>query len=76
MYRIYSTKSFSRALILFVSVFVIFAASDAFSQGTSNEGTDFWVAYAGHVDGTGSRLTLFITSKVNATVNIDLGGIN
>lgn len=46
----------------------------SFAQGTSNEGTDFWVAYAGHVDDDGSRLTLFLTSKVNATVSINVGG--
>ena len=46
-----------------------------FAQNTSNEGTDFWVAYAGHVDGTNSRLTLFITAKVAASVNITVGGV-
>ena len=74
MYRIYNTEKLFKAFVLVVSVILIFKTSNSFSQGTSNEGTDFWVAYAGHVDGTGSRLTLFITSKVNATVNIDLGG--
>lgn len=49
-------------------------SDSAFAQGTSNEGTDFWVAYAGHVDDEFSRLTLFLTSKVNATVSINLGG--
>ncbi|MFM6976005.1 MAG: PKD domain-containing protein [Sphingobacteriaceae bacterium] len=44
-------------------------------HGQSNEGTDFWVAYTGHVDGTNSRLTLFITSKVDASVNITIGGV-
>ena len=46
-----------------------------FAQNTSNEGTDFWVAYTGHVDAKLSRLTLFITSKVNATVTVVAGGV-
>ncbi|MGB4400381.1 MAG: PKD domain-containing protein [Daejeonella sp.] len=44
------------------------------AQGTSNKGTDFWVAYTGHLDGTNSRLTLFITSQQNAVVTVDAGG--
>jgi gliding motility-associated-like protein len=68
-YRLTSVK--------FAALFILcffFRAESLFAQGTSNEGSDFWVAYAGHVDGTDSRLTLFITSKVNASVNIDVGG--
>lgn len=57
-----------------LSLCLVFITNNLFAQGTSNEGMDFWVAYAGHVDDNKSRLTLFLTSKVNATVNIDLGG--
>lgn len=57
--------------IAVLGIFLFFRFS-AIAQ--SNEGTDFWVAYTGHVDGKASRLTLFITSKVNATVTIDVGG--
>jgi gliding motility-associated-like protein len=57
-----------------VIFFTLNQLEQCFAQGTSNEGTDFWVAYAGHVDNTQSRLTLFLTSKVNATVTIDVGG--
>ncbi|MXV17891.1 gliding motility-associated C-terminal domain-containing protein [Hufsiella ginkgonis] len=50
------------------------AIGPVFGQGTSNKGTDFWVAYTGHVDGTRSRLTLFLTSQKEAVVNINAGG--
>ena len=61
------------SLLLFLSIFLL--NQPTFAQNTSNEGTDFWVAYTGHVDGTNSRLTLFITAKVNASVNIMVGGV-
>ena len=48
---------------------------EVLAQNTSNEGTDFWVAYSGHVDGTNSLLTLFLTSKVDASVSITVGGV-
>jgi gliding motility-associated-like protein len=60
-------------ILVFVSLLVFNKSS--FAQNTSNEGTDFWVAYTGHVDGTRSRLTLFITSKVTATVTVTAGGV-
>ncbi len=60
-------------ILVFVSLLGFNKAS--FAQNTSNEGTDFWVAYTGHVDAKSSRLTLFITSKVNATVTVVAGGV-
>ncbi|QEK52637.1 hypothetical protein FYC62_13960 [Pedobacter aquae] len=63
-------------LVLYLCSVLCFAAiGNAVAQGSSNKGTDFWVAYAGHIDGLGSRLTLFITSQTNATVNINAGGV-
>ncbi len=59
---------------LFLLSFLVFS-KPAFAQNTSNEGTDFWVAYTGHVDAKSSRLTLFITAKVNATVTVVAGGV-
>lgn len=55
-------------LMTFLSVF------EAFSQNTSNKGTEFWVAYASNADGKNSRLSLFLTSTTNAIVNITAGG--
>jgi gliding motility-associated-like protein len=46
-----------------------------FSQTTSNKGTDFWVAYAGHIDGLGSRMTLFLSSDVNTTYQVKAGNV-
>ncbi len=38
---------------------------------TSNKGTDFWIAYAGHIDGTESRMTLFLSSGVNTSYTVE-----
>ena len=45
-----------------------------FSQDFSNKGKDFWVIYTGHVDGTNSRMALYITSDQNATGTVDVAG--
>src|SRR5687767_7198546 len=44
------------------------------AQDLSNKGKDFWVAYAGHIDGTTSRMALYITSDQNATGLVDING--
>ena len=62
--------------IFFLAAIFIFSCSRSFGQGTSNKGTDFWVAYAGHVDGTQSRLTLFITSEYTTNVRIKAPGLD
>ncbi len=66
-------------VLLFLCFFLSSLNQFGFSQGTSNKGTDFWVAYTGHIDGgTGansSKLTLFLTSETNAIVNINAGGV-
>ena len=50
----------------------------ATAQNTSNSGTNFWVGYTAHIDGTKSQLSLYLTSTVNttATVSIPLLGIS
>ncbi|WP_026902808.1 T9SS C-terminal target domain-containing protein [Pedobacter glucosidilyticus] len=66
---------FKRVLYLYSVLFFI-VTGNAMAQNSSNRGIDFWVAYAGHIDGLGSRLTLFITSQNKAIVNINAGGVN
>lgn len=44
------------------------------AQGTSNKGTDFWVAYTGHIDAKISRMTLFLSSEVNTTYKVQANG--
>ena len=46
----------------------------SFAQDFSNKGKDFWVIYTGHVDGTTSRMALYLTSDVNATGSVDVNG--
>ncbi|SOD14445.1 PKD domain-containing protein [Pedobacter xixiisoli] len=57
------------ALVLF-----FFGKIGVFAQSTSNRGKDFWVAYAGHIDGLGSRMTLFLSSDVSTTYQVTSGG--
>jgi gliding motility-associated-like protein len=55
-----------------VIIGLIFGLSGfANAQGTSNKGTDFWVAYTGHIDAKLSRMTLFLSSDVNTTYKVE-----
>jgi gliding motility-associated-like protein len=47
---------------LLVLFFLLFATTFSFAQNTSNKGKDFYVPYAGHIDGEASRLTLFLSA--------------
>jgi len=62
--------------IILFSLLLSLNNSKVYSQGTSNKGTDFWVPFAGHVDGKSARLALFITSEEPATVKITSKGFN
>lgn len=53
---------------------MFFYHNNATSQNFSNKGKDFWVIYTGHVDGTVSRMALYITSDQNATGKVDVNG--
>src|SRR5690349_17101936 len=44
------------------------------AQNTSNKGKEFWIAYAGHIDGIASKMYLYITSDVNTTAQVSIGG--
>lgn len=44
------------------------------AQDFSNKGKDFWVIYTGHIDGTTSRMALYITSDQNATGTVSVAG--
>ena len=60
-------------IIAFV-VLLALAFCQVVAQDLSNKGKDFWVAYAGHIDGTTSRMALYITSDQNATGVVDING--
>lgn len=57
-----------------LSLLLSFSAATSYAQDFSNKGKDFWVAYAGHIDATTSRLALYITSDQNATGLVDING--
>jgi gliding motility-associated-like protein len=63
-----------RRLVLWL-IISFFFVSCAYAQNTSNKGTEFWVAYTGHVDGVNSRLYLYVTSDVGTTVAVRIGGV-
>ncbi|MHB1177292.1 MAG: PKD domain-containing protein, partial [Daejeonella sp.] len=50
------------------------------AQGTSNKGTDFWLAYGNHVAGynanIGQEMVVYITSDVNTSGIVNVGGVN
>ncbi|MDB5252489.1 MAG: hypothetical protein JWP27_1658 [Flaviaesturariibacter sp.] len=56
---------------LFLSLFFSLRLS---AQDLSNKGKDFWVVYAGHFDGTTSRMALYITSDQAASGTVSVNG--
>ncbi len=62
---------FSR-LIVFICMSLLVGQITA--QDFSNKGKDFWVPYPGHIDGTISRMALYISSTENTTGEVQLDG--
>lgn len=58
---------------LLVLFFLLFARSLSFAQNTSNKGKDFYVPYAGHIDGDRSRLTLFLSADQATEYEVYVG---
>ena len=61
--------------VIFLVLILSFAKENATAQTTSNKGVDFWIAYAGHIDGKSSRMTLFLSSEVNTTYQVKANGV-
>ncbi|WP_316812393.1 PKD domain-containing protein [Pedobacter heparinus] len=61
-------------LVLIVWALSCFPFNNAEAQNTSNKGKEFWVAYTGHIDGTTSKMYLYITSDVSTTAEVRIGG--
>ena len=61
-------------ILLMIFVLLACSALKSSAQSTSNKGTDFWVAYAGHIDGKLSRMTLFLSSDINTTYKVEGNG--
>jgi len=49
---------------------------NAKAQNTSNKGKEFWIAYTGHIDALESRMYLYVTSDVNTTADVRIGGLS
>src|SRR5687768_14219778 len=62
----------NRVVLIFLLIHSVFIS---FSQDFSNKGKDFWVAYEGHIDGTSSRMALYITSDVDASGTMEVNGV-
>ena len=59
-------------LLTFTSI--LLSATCGQAQDFSNKGKDFWVIYTGHIDGTTSRMALYITSDSNAVGTATVNG--
>lgn len=60
---------------LLVLFFLLSASLFSFGQNTSNKGKDFYVPYAGHIDGNNSRLTLFLSADQATDYKVYIGGV-
>lgn len=54
-------------LFIILLSFLLIDSGKSFSQNFRNQGKDFWVAHMGHIDGTGSTFSLYITAKTTTT---------
>ncbi|HSU27936.1 MAG TPA: PKD domain-containing protein [Chitinophagaceae bacterium] len=64
-----------KRLFLLQALFTCLAVSPTcHGQDFSNKGKDFWIIYTGHVDGTTSRMALYLTSDQNATGTVNVAG--
>lgn len=59
---------------LLLSLAFVLCRIFSFGQDFSNKGTDFWIAYTAHIDGTSSRMALYISSDVNTSGEVQLDG--
>jgi gliding motility-associated-like protein len=63
-------KQFSGIFLVILGL-ILGLSSFAIAQNTSNKGTDFWVAYSGHIDGKVSKMTLFLSSDITTTYKVE-----
>jgi gliding motility-associated-like protein len=59
-----------RLLLIFCLLGTFFANAQEFS----NKGKDFWLPYAGHIDGANSRMALYISATESTTGEVQLDG--
>lgn len=67
-------KGLHRTKSVFFVLLALLCPLFSLSQNTSNKGTDFWIGYMGHIDGTGSAMKLYITSDVTTTGTVSIPG--
>lgn len=69
-------KNYLLSILLGLTTF--FYSSTAFTQDFSNKGKEFWLAYSYHVGMSGGgnpTMTLYITSDVNTSYNVEIYGV-
>ena len=59
---------------VFILCLFIFGYPYLSAQSFSNKGTDFWVTYPAHIDGTTSVMGIYITATTNASGSITVNG--
>src|SRR5689334_6628002 len=63
-----------RFYLIYVILLLLLGTGAGIAQDFSNKGKDFWVIYTGHIDGTTSRMALYLTSDQNATGTVSVAG--
>jgi gliding motility-associated-like protein len=58
------------------TILYIFLGFRLSAQLSSNKGTDFWTGYSGHIDGTSSNMSLYLTSDVSTSGVVSIPGKN
>ena len=67
-------RHFTHCITLFLML-IFCASTHVAAQDTSNSGTNFWVGWTGHVDGSNSQMSLYLTSSVNTTATVSVPGL-
>ncbi|MES2389045.1 MAG: gliding motility-associated C-terminal domain-containing protein [Bacteroidota bacterium] len=62
--------------LLFLLLFILPLGIAPVNAQSSNLGTDFWTVYAAHIDGTRSRMNLYISSTTSTTGTVSIPLIN
>ena len=60
---------------ILIFVLTLFITGTCFTQDFSNKGKDFWISYPAHIDGATSVMGIYITSDVDATGTVNVGGV-
>ncbi len=71
----FMSKTITRYLLISTFLLSLIAVNQSVSaQNSSNKGTDFWVGFMNHRNGTSASMYLYITSDSNTTGKVEVPG--